>query len=161
LRAGKSFLYEGGLRVPSIIRWPGHIKPGIVCDVPIVAHDFHPTFMEIAGVKVGRGQSIEGESLVPLFKGASHLKRDALCWHYPLAKPHFLGGTSASAIRQGNFKLIEFLESGRVELYNLKDDLSETHDLSASQPKKVASLRKQLDNWRKTVGCEKVQPKLK
>jgi arylsulfatase A len=157
LRAGKSFVYEGGLRVPCIIRWPGHIKPGAVCEVPIIAHDFYPTFMEIAGVKVGPEQKIEGKSLTPLFKGASHLKRDTLYWHYPLAKPHFLGGRSASAIREGDFKLIEFLDSGKVELYDLKNDLSEAHDLSASQPKKAATLRRQLNEWREIVSHEKAQ----
>lgn len=150
LRAGKSFVYEGGLRVPCVVRWPGHIKPGGVSDVPIITHDFYPTFMEVTGVKLDRRQQIEGKSLTALFKGASHLKRDALYWHYPLAKKHFLGGTSASAIRKGDFKLIEFLDSRKVELYDLKNDLGEMNDLAAALPKKTAELRKELDEWQKT-----------
>jgi arylsulfatase A-like enzyme len=157
LRAGKSFVYEGGLRVPCIVRWPGHIKPSVVCDVPIITHDFYPTFMEIAGLKLDRAQGVEGKSLASLFHGASQLKRDTLYWHYPLAKPHFLGGTSASAIRKGDFKLIECLDSGKVELYALKNDLSEARDLSAAMPKKTVELRKQLADWRKTFGYEKAQ----
>jgi len=158
LRAGKSFLYEGGLREPCIVRWPGHIKPGSICDVPVITHDFYPTLMEIVTLKPARGQIVEGKSLVGLFKGASHLRRDALYWHYPLAKKHFLGGTSASAIRKGDFKLIEFLDSGKLELYDLKNDLEETRDLAAAMPKKVAALHKQLNNWRKKCGYETTQP---
>jgi arylsulfatase A len=154
LRAGKSFLYEGGLRVPCIVCWPGHTRPGTVCDVPIITHDFYPTFMEIADVKPDRKHKIEGKSLTPLFKGDSHLGRDALYWHYPLAKPHFLGGSSASAIRKGDFKLIEFLNSGKVELYDLKNDLAEANDLSAAMPEKAAVMRRQLNDWRKSFGCE-------
>jgi arylsulfatase A len=161
LRAGKSFVYEGGLRVPCIAHWPGHIKPGVVCDVPIITHDFYPTFLEIAGVKLDRNEKVEGKSLLPLFRGASHLKSDALYWHYPLAKPHFLGGTSASAIRKGDFKLIEFLDSGKVELYDLKNDLAEGNDLTGTLPKKAAELKNQLEKWRKTAAHESagaVQP---
>jgi len=150
LRAGKSFLYEGGLHVPCVIRWPAHIKAGTVCDVPIITHDFFPTLLQVAGVKPERRQEVEGESLLPLFRGASSLKRQALYWHYPLAKPHFLGGTSASAIRKGDFKLVEFLDSGKVELYDLGHDLSESNDLSLALPKKTAELRKELETWRKS-----------
>jgi arylsulfatase A-like enzyme len=157
LRAGKSFVYEGGLRVPCIVRWPGHTKPDAVCDIPIITHDLYPTFMEIAGVKPDRAQGVEGKSLASLFHGASQLKRDTLYWHYPLAKPHFLGGSSASAIRKGDFKLIECLDSGKVELYDLKNDLSEARDLSAAMPRKTVELRKQLADWRKTFGHEKAQ----
>ena len=128
LRAGKSFLYEGGLRVPCIVKWPGHIKPGLISDVPVITQDFYPTMMDIAGVKPDRSQTIDGVSLLPLFKGKTHLRRDALYWHYPMDKPHFLGGTSSSAIRSGDWKLIEFLDSGKVELYDLAHDLPESHD---------------------------------
>src|SRR5207248_10728813 len=82
LLAGKSFLYEGGLRVPCIVRWPGKIKSGSVSDEPIITQDFYPTLMEVAGLKPERKQVIDGMSLLPLFAGAKHLKRDALYWHY-------------------------------------------------------------------------------
>jgi arylsulfatase A-like enzyme len=154
LRAGKSFLYEGGLRVPSIVKWPGHIKPGQISDVPIITQDFYPTLMDIAAVKPDKSQVTDGVSLIPLFKGKKHLSRENLYWHYPMEKPHFLGGTSASAIRSGDWKLIEFLDTGKVELYDLAHDLPESHDLSSDQPKRAEKLRKQLDDWKRAVKAE-------
>ncbi len=154
LRAGKSFLYEGGLRVPCVVKWPGHIKPNQVCDEPIIAHDFYPTLMDLAGVKPDPSQVCDGVSLLPLFRGKKHLSRDALYWHYPLNQPHFLGGHSSSAIRRGQWKLIEFLDTGKVELYDLSNDLSESHDLSAEMPKRAEKLRKQLDDWKRAVKAE-------
>jgi arylsulfatase A len=154
LRAGKSFLYEGGLRVPAIVKWPGHIKPGLISDVPVITQDFYPTMMDIAAVKPDTSQVIDGVSLMPLFKGKKHLGRDALFWHYPMDKPHFLGGVSASAIRSGDWKLVEFLDAGKVELYDLAHDLSESHDLSSDQPKRAEKLRKQLDDWKRAVKAE-------
>ena len=154
LRAGKSFLYEGGLRVPCIVRWPGKIRPGTICDEPIVLHDFYPTLMEIAGVRAEKHQVIDGESLVPLFRGAKHLKRKALYWHYPMAKPHFLGGASASAIRMGDFKLVELLDTGKVELYNLRTDLEEIHDLAEALPQKTSELKRRLEDWCRDVKAE-------
>lgn len=151
LRGGKSFLYEGGLRVPCIIKWPGHIKPNQVCDEPIITQDFYPTLLDIAGVKPDPSQVCDGVSLLPLFGGKKHLSRDTLYWHYPLNQPHFLGGRSASAMRRGNWKLIEFLDTGQIELYDLSNDLSEAHDLSAEMPERTAELRKQLDDWKRAV----------
>ena len=154
LKAGKSFLYEGGLRVPCIVRWPGKIKPAAVSDEPIIAHDFYPTLAEIAGVKIADKHAVDGESLVPLLEGARHLKRDTLYWHYPMEKPHFLGGHSASAMRKGDFKLIEFLDSGKAELYDLKHDLAEANDLANSMPKKRRELQNDLLRWRQSVQAE-------
>ncbi len=154
LRAGKSFLYEGGLRVPCLVRWPGKIKPGLVSDEPIVTHDFYPTLMDIAGLKPDKNQPMDGLSLLPLFQGKKQLARDAMYWHYPMAKPHFLGGVSASSIRQRDFKLIEFLDTGKTELYNLQNDLPEQNDLSTSNPKKTAELLKKLRDWKKAVQAE-------
>ena len=93
LRAGKSHLYEGGLREPCIVRWPARIKPRQVCDEPIITQDFYPTFMEVASLKPDGKQPIDGKSLLPLLEGATTLNRDALYWHYPMAKPHFLGAS--------------------------------------------------------------------
>jgi len=154
LRGGKSFLYEGGLRVPCIVKWPGHIKPGLVSDEPVITQDFYPTLMDIAGVKPDKSQVVDGVNLMPLFRGKKHLSRDTLYWHYPLPKPHFLGGTSASAIRNGDWKLVEFLDTGKLELYDLAHDLSESHDLSSGQPKTAAKLRKKLDDWKRAVNAE-------
>ncbi|MFB0554955.1 MAG: sulfatase [Phycisphaerae bacterium] len=154
LRAGKSTLYEGGIREPLLIRWPQVVKPGGVCNMPTCNIDFYPTFLQILGHKVSRGQHIDGISILPLLKNSkAELERDTLYWHYPLEKPHFLGGRSAGAIRQGSFKLIEFFDNGQIELYNLADDVSEEHNLAAEMPKKVTELQKRLAKWRAEVGA--------
>lgn len=154
LRAGKSTLYEGGLREPVIMRWPARIKPGIIETTPIITIDYYPTFLEVAGVPPDQRQTIDGVSLVPLFKGNGRLRRDTLYWHYPLAKPHFLGGRSSGAIRHGDFKLIEFYDTGKVELYNLRNDVGEQRDLASAMPDKISELRQMLDTWRKQVGTD-------
>jgi arylsulfatase A len=154
LRAGKSTLYEGGIREPLLIRWLGVVKAKSVCNTPTCNIDFYPTFLQIIGQKVSRGQHIDGVSILPLLKNPeAELERDTFYWHYPLEKPHFLGGRSAGAIRQGNFKLIEFFDTGRVELYNLTGDIAEEHNLVAEMPNKVNELQKRLAKWRAEVGA--------
>ncbi len=101
-----------------------------------------------------QSQHFDGVSILPLFENPkAELGRDTFYWHYPLEKPHFLGGHSAGAIRQGNFKLIEFFDNGQVELYNLADDISEEHNLAAELPEKVSELQKRLAKWRDEVGA--------
>jgi arylsulfatase A len=154
LRAGKSTLYEGGIREPLLIRWPEVVKAKSVCNIPTCNIDFYPTFLQIIGRRVSRGQHIDGVSILPLLNNPkAELGRDTFYWHYPLEKAHFLGGHSAGAIRQGNFKLIEFFDNGQVELYNLADDTSEEHNLAAELPNKVTELQKRLAKWRAEVGA--------
>jgi arylsulfatase A-like enzyme len=155
LRAGKSTLYEGGIREPLVVRWPGVVPPGTVCRMPTVNCDYFPTFEAIVGGKPDVTQPVDGVSILPLLKDPSaRLDRDALYWHYPLAKPHFLGGRSAGAIRMGDWKLIEFFDTGDVELYNLADDIGEKEDLATARPDKARELRRALAAWRKRVGAE-------
>jgi arylsulfatase A len=149
LRAGKSSLYEGGIRVPLIVRWPAGIARGNMCDVPVVTMDFLPTLVELAGLRPA--QSLDGTSLVRLFAGKRELPPRDLVWHYPLEKPHFLGGRSAGAIRSGDLKLIEFYDTGTVELYDLSQDISEEHDLAGQMPARAAELRARLRQWREQV----------
>lgn len=156
LRAGKGYLYEGGVREPWIVKWPGVVKPGGVCTTPVCSIDIFPTILEMAGLKVA-GQGIDGVSFVPLLKDPRvALKRDALYWHYP----HYSnqGGKPGGAIRAGDFKLIEFYEEGRVELYNLKDDLSENRNLAGEMPDKVRQLEKKLDDWRIATQAQMMMP---
>jgi len=148
LRGGKSDLYEGGVRVPMIVRWPDVVREASVCDVPVTTVDFYPTFLEMAGGKGEEGHVLDGESLVPVLKGDGKLKRDAIYWHYPLSKPHFLGGCSSGAVRRGPFKLIEFFDSGKAELYDLSRDIGESTDLANTMPQKVGELRGLLETWR-------------
>jgi len=154
LRAGKSTLYEGGIREPLLIRWTQVVKPGNVCNKPTSNIDFYPTFLQFSGCSADQSQHFDGVSILPLLKNPkAELGREALYWHYPLEKPHFLGGHSAGAIRQGNFKLIEFFDNGQVELYNLADDISEEHNLAVELPDKVSELQKRLAKWRAEVGA--------
>jgi len=154
LRAGKSTLYEGGIREPLLVRRPGVVKPGSVCSTPTSNIDFYPTFLQLAGCRMDQSQHFDGVSILPLLKNPkAELGRDTFYWHYPLEKAHFLGGRSAGAIRQGNFKLIDFFDNGRVELYNLADDISEKHNLAAELPEKVSELQKRLAKWRAEVGA--------
>ncbi len=155
LRAGKGWLYEGGVREPMLIRWPGAVKPGGVCREVVTSTDFYPTMLQMAHLPPRPRQHCDGLSLVPLLKQTGKLKRDAIYWHYP----HYgnQGGTPGGAVRAGDWKLIEFYEDMRVELYDLKDDISEKNDLAAKMPGKAAELRKMLHAWRKEVGA--VMPK--
>jgi arylsulfatase A-like enzyme len=154
LRAGKSTLYEGGIRVPLIIRYPKVVPAGATCKTPTANIDFYPTFRELTGIKSDLNLT-DGVSITTLLHDPeARLERDTLYWHYPLDKPHFLGGRSAGAIRKGNWKLIEFFDTGEKELYNLEDDVGEQNDLAAKHPDKAAELPGLLAAWRKQVGAK-------
>ncbi|MEI7899172.1 MAG: sulfatase [bacterium] len=155
LRAGKGSAYEGGVRVPLIVKWPGVTKPGSICHAPVISADYFPTMLAMAGVPLP-GSVVDGECIEPLLRQSGTLKRDALYWHYPHYHPG--GATPYGAIRAGDFRLVEFYEDGHVELYNLKDDLSETQDLAAKLPDKTAALRQQLHDWRQRVGAQMPTP---
>jgi arylsulfatase A-like enzyme len=150
LRAGKGTEYEGGTRVPLIVRWPGVVKPGSECATPVIGCDLFPTVVEVAGA--GLPGAVDGKSLVPLLKGGSSLGRDALYWHYP--HYHSQGARPYSAIRDKDLKLIEWQEDGRVELYDLAADPGEAKDLAPTRPAEVKRLRAKLDGWRSDVGAQ-------
>jgi len=155
LRVGKGSCYEGGTRVPLIVYWPGVTKPGSVCDTPVISMDLFPTLLEAVGMKEAGRQGVDGVSLLPLLRGTGRLSRDVLFWHYPHYQHYQLGGTTPyGAIRKGDFKLIEFFDDMRVELYNLRDDIGEQHNLAARMPAKVEELRARLHAWRKEVGAQ-------
>jgi arylsulfatase A len=120
--------------------------------VPVISADFLPTLLELAGEKRPAGHQVDGKSLVLLWRGSGDLKRDALFWHYPHYHPG--GATPYSAIRQGDWKLIEFFDENRVELYDLKQDIGEKADLAARQPEKRDQLLGKLRRWREEVGAQ-------
>jgi arylsulfatase A-like enzyme len=138
LRGGKGWLYEGGIREPFLIRWPGVVPPGSTCDVPVISTDFYPTLLEMAGLPQKPMQTLDGVSLVPLLTGGDSLDRSNLFWHYP----HYSnqGGFPGGAIRQGDWKLLERFEDGRVHLYDLSQDLGERNDLAQAQPERAAAV---------------------
>ena len=148
LSQGKGWMYEGGNREPLLMRWPGQIAPGTSCETPVTSPDFYPTFLQAAGLPLLPHQHCDGESLLPLMRG-DQLEREAIFWHYP----HYSnqGDTPSCAVRAGRWKLIEWFETGQVELYDLRGDIAESHDLSAREPERVAALRGQLATWKRQV----------
>lgn len=150
LRAEKGTVYEGGIRVPMIVRWPGVVSPGSVCREPVSSVDLLPTLLEIAGAPVPNDVRLDGMSLTPLLRGEPGFERQAIYWHYP----HYHHMDPAGAIRAGDMKLIEHFEDGRLELYNLKTDIGERHDLAASLPDQARKLQSQLAAWRQQVGAK-------
>jgi len=154
LRGEKGSLYEGGIRVPAIARWPGRIPAGTVCHVPAITTDLHATFAELAGVKVTEG-ALDGVSLTPLLADpAARLSREALFWHLP----HYHHSTPASAVRQGDWKLIEFFEDDHAELYDLAGDPAEMKNLAETEPARTSALRASLQAWRQRVGARMPVP---
>ena len=145
LRGGKGWLYEGGIREPFLVRWPGVTKPGSTCDAPVISTDFYPTLLAASGLPLLEKQHQDGVSLVPLLKQDGELDRDALFWHYP----HYSnqGGMPGGAIRMGDYKLIERFEDGRVHLYNLAKDVGERTDLATGMPDRVEAMRRRLHDW--------------
>jgi len=155
LRSQKGDLYEGGIRVPLIVRWPGAIEKGSVCRVPVTSPDLFATILDVAGAPPPAGQPVDGVSLVPLLRQAGGIRREALFWHFPTSMwSRWPGG----ALRRGNFKLIEFFEDDRVELYDLAADIGESRDLASERPRLAASLREELDRWRRSVGAQMPTP---
>ncbi len=148
LAEGKGWMYEGGTREPLIVRWPGEIKADSTCDSPMTSPDFYPTLLESAGLKLLPDQHRDGVSILPLLKGESQI-RGPIFWHYP----HYgnQGGTPGCSVRDGDWKLIEFFEHGRLELYNLRDDASEAVDLADSEPKIRGRLHQLLIDWRSSI----------
>jgi len=150
-RAGKGYVYEGGLREPLIVRWPGVVAPGSQGETPIVLTDLVPTLLEAAGVDTAKTVGpLDGVSLMPVLRGGS-LPARTLCWHFPNYTNQ--GGRPAGAIREGDWKLIEHFEEGNVELYNLAQDVGEANDLAAAEPSRAAELRRKLADWRVSVGA--------
>ncbi len=158
LRGGKSHVYEGGIRVPLIVRWPQVVRPGTENAEPVITQDFFPTFLEITGIKVPDPKVQDGVSLVGLLRGEKKLSRQTLYWHYPLPTPHFLGGVSSGAIRDGDYKLIELYDTKEVELYDLAKDIGEQHNLAAAMPDKTKELKRKFAAWRERVNAEMIAP---
>ncbi len=158
LRGGKSHLHEGGLRVPLIVRWPGVTPAGSVCDVPVNGMDWFPTLLAAAGLKPDGAQPVDGVDISALLRDPKATRPGAMYWHYPLEKPHFLGGRSAGAMREGDWKLIEFFDTKEVELYNLAGDPGEQQNLASSMPDKLKAMQAQMQTWRSALKVEVPAP---
>jgi arylsulfatase A len=159
LRAGKGSCYEGGVRVPLIVYWPKVTKPGSTYDEPVITMDLYPTILEMVGRPLGDKDAIDGVSLTTILRQAGPLPERALFWHYPHYQHYQLEGTTPyGAIRRGDYKLIEFYDDMRVELYDERDDVGERTNLATTQPDRVKSLRDELHAWREGVGAQMPSP---
>ena len=158
LRESKGHLYEGGIRVPLIVRWPGNVPSGALCKEPVISMDFYPTFLELAGLKAGE-KALDGESLLPLLKQTGKLKRKAIYFHYPNYAWH-MGNRLAGAVREGKWKMIRNYDDGSLELYDLGKDLSEKRNLAKESPKVSQRLNRKLSQWLKETNASMptVQP---
>jgi arylsulfatase A-like enzyme len=149
LAEGKGWMYEGGTREPLLVRWPGVVAPRSVCDAVTTSPDFYPTLLEAAGLDPMPAQHCDGVSMMGALRGGAMPGREAIYWHYP----HYgnQGGTPGCSLRAGDYKLIEFFETGRLELYNLRTDEGEEHDLTGEMPDLAARLHGMLAAWRESV----------
>ena len=170
LRDGKGSEYEGGIRVPLIVRWPGTVDPGTVIDTPVHAIDIAPTFLEAASASAPEKHPFDGQSLIRLLRnGADESLEDRPLFQYSPFYDQQWGHTPSASVRRGDFKLIEFfgdrfdanyqyVAGHHVELYNLRDDIGEQHDLAAADPDRVASLTRQLHEWMTSLGVKPSEP---
>ena len=157
LRANKGSYYEGGIRVPLIVKWPGVTHPGQIIHEPVTSTDLYPTCLAAAGLPLRPDQHLDGLNLRSLLSSGKALQRTAIFWHYPHYNRH-PSSFPSSVIRHGAWKLIETFDPERIELFNLDDDLSESTNLAAQQPDRVSQLRRQLAIWRSEVGAEMMSP---
>lgn len=157
LRGCKGRFYEGGIRVPLIVRWPGVVKPGTKCGEPVIGSDFFPTFLELTGIKSPENQIIDGKTIMPLLHGKKNLDREAIYWHFPAYLEGPVGRwrtTPVSVIRKGDWKLLYYYEDESIELYNIAVDIGEWNNLAKEQPEKVEELFSDLQNWKQEVGAK-------
>ncbi len=156
LAEGKGWNYEGGTRVCQIVKWPGRVRPGSRCAVPVTSTDFYPTFLEACEAPLIPEQHVDGVSLMPLITESGAINREAIYWHYP----HYgnQGGAPAASLISGRWKLIEFFEDNRFELYDLEHDLSEKNNLAAAEPKVVERLSRMLKDWQQEIEAKIPEP---
>ncbi len=173
LRSGKGSYYEGGIREPMFVRWPGKVPTGTKTDVPVTNLDFYPTLLEIAGVEKPAGKILDGQSILPVLTGNEIFAERPLFWHFPIYLQAYLeeGDPTqdplfrtrpGSAVRLGDWKLIQYFENNNLELYNLKEDIGEKNNLAEAEPEKLNKMLKLLENWRKITNAPiptKINPK--
>lgn len=157
LRKWKGHIYEGGIRIPAIVSWPGRIEPGTVSDSYFTTTDWLPTFCEITGISK-LPENVDGISILPLLKDPEKIQNSErpMFWHYP----HFSNqlGRPAGAVRLGDFKLVELYETGKLELYNLREDIGETRDLADTMKEKTTEMYQLFTEWRKNMGAQMPVP---
>ena len=164
LRSGKGSYYEGGIREPMFAYWKGKITQGTKTDVPVSNLDFYPTILEVAGINKPTNKLLDGESILPVLTTGAKMNQRPLYWHFPIYLQGYIKNDTTtqdplfrtrpgSAIRFGDWKLIQYFENNDKELYNLKNDISERNNLANSNPEKVQELSTLLENWRQMTGA--------
>jgi arylsulfatase A-like enzyme len=164
LRSGKGSYYEGGIREPMFVRWPGKVTAGTKTDVPVTNLDFYPTLLEVAGAEKPSGKILDGQSILPVLTGKGTMEERPLFWHFPIYLQAYMkeGDPTqdplfrtrpGSAVRLGDWKLIQYFEYNDLELYNLKEDISEKNNLAETNPEKLQELLKILENWREKINA--------
>lgn len=159
LRGAKGMLYEGGIRVPMVVSWPGKIKTNTTCETPVIGIDFYPTLLEMTSTEKPANYILDGKSIVPLLNQSKDFERKSIYFHFPAYLQKYSNGktpwraTPAGAIRKGDYKLIEFFEDSTLELYNLNDDIGETNNLAKIMPDKTKELHRDMTEWRKSVNA--------
>lgn len=163
LKGYKGTYYEGGIRVPLFVKWPGTVEPHSRCNTPVIGVDLYPTFCDITGAIAPRNQPLDGVSLLPLLKEETSFDREAIFWHFPAylqsysrsneQRDPLFRSRPCSIVRAGNFKLHEYFEDGELELYNLKEDIGESRNLVATMPEKAAELHELLKIWRRDINA--------
>ena len=158
LKGYKGTFYEGGIRVPLVVRWPGFVEPGSSCEVPVTGVDLYPTLCRITNAELPMNQALDGVDLTPVLRGESTLADRALYWHFPAylqsysrqdgQRDPLFRSRPCSIIRDGDWKLHEYFEDGGIELYNLREDIGESNNLAMEEPQRVASLLSKLRQWR-------------
>ena len=150
LRGAKGWMYEGGIRVPLIIKNPESTLSNTICDVPVSSPDFYPTILDILDIDVP--VNVDGVSLKPLLEGEKQIAREAIYWHFPHYSNHGMQ-SPGGAIRMGDYKLLEYFENGTIQLFNLKEDIGEQHDLSGIEKEKAEELLDNLHQWQNRIGA--------
>jgi arylsulfatase A-like enzyme len=160
LRSGKGTYYEGGIREPMFVRWPGKVSPGTQTDVPVTNLDFYPTLLEVAKTEQPAGKILDGQSILPVLTEKGEMENRPLFWHFPIYLQAYLKNDTTSqdpifrtrpgsAVRLGDWKLIQYFENNDFELYNLKEDIGERNNLAQLKTDKLQELLTILENWRK------------
>ena len=153
LRAGKGHLYEGGIREPLIVKWPGTVQPASVSHEVVTGTDHYPTILEMAGLPLRPEQHLDGFSYLPALKGAELTRPAPIFWHSPAGRPSSTGDTNSTAMRDGDWKLIEFYDEDRVELYNLATDPYEANNLVEAESERATQMLRTMRGWRKEINA--------
>jgi len=158
LRYGKGWLYEGGIREAFIVKWPGVAKPGSISDAVVCGTDIYPTVLSMAGINLQPENHVDGVDISQAIKGEKFEREQAIFWHSPMGRPISTGDYNSSAVRLGDYKLVEWYDENRIELFNISKDIKEEHNIAEQNPEKAKELHELLVNWKKEISAKVLDP---